>query len=139
MTYQLALGLRRDATKDLLAVRHIRQRSRAGADAGRSIAPPAGADGESWGARLWAAARAARLGRLGSVVYIVANCIHPPPGLTGTLQTEMLGMTVTYRLEGVIAVCVERERENEEGGGAREGRQEGGRDRGRGERLKQRV
>ncbi len=115
MAYQLALSLRRDATKALLAVRHVRRKQRAATSGsgelgggsftgggsgelassdsagGRGGAPPAG----GFVGRLWAAARSARVRRLWSLAYIAVNCVHAPPGLSMTVEMGMLGMSVT--------------------------------------------
>ena len=84
MLWQFSLTARRNATKSDLAGRHVR--SRAHAD------PPT------------AALRTLGPRRLLSLAFVAANCVHAAPGVSGTVEIDMLGMMVPYRIEALVTV-----------------------------------
>jgi hypothetical protein len=97
MIWQISVIINRNSTKTYLSNKNIRWRQ-------KSAASSKGVAGTTT-TKIYLTLNLFSWKNFSRIVNLIINCIHPVPYLSLSVRTEMLGMTVVYRIEALIAVC----------------------------------
>jgi hypothetical protein len=100
MLWQMRVSTHLSATRASLALRHVYRQKRDAPSYRPDDPPPAAPRGP---ASLLGSACPGLRGA-SHLLYILINCVHTFPTFSRTVRMEMLSMTVTYRIEALIAV-----------------------------------
>ena len=100
MLWQLRVTGHRNATKASLAIRHVYRQKRDTP----STRPDDSRTTALRGAAAFLGSACPGLRGVARLLYLAANCVHTVPTLSLTVDMQMLGMMVTYRIESLIAV-----------------------------------